>query len=374
MIDWEKIRSYFPATSNYVYLNPAGGSPMPIQAANEGKQFYDEMLSGGDAFWDEWLERQESVRYKLAKFINGEPEEIAFCQNTSHGMSIVASILEGKGDVLTLQDEFPSSTYPWIHKGITVNFVKPEKGVYSIENIKKAVTDKTKILVASYVQYNTGFKMDLEELGNFCKENNLIFVVNATQGMGSMPVDVKKFQADFLVFTALKWTFSGYGIGGIFINKKWFGKIKFPDAGWRSVSEHEVMDNTKLDLKQNASVVELGSMNFPCIFALGGSLDLLSSIGQPAIFERIMELNQYLEKRLIEEKIQINSSLEIKHRSGITVIKTNNAKNIVKELSKMRIIVSARGSGIRVSLHIFNNFKDIDTFVKFLVPILNDVK
>jgi cysteine desulfurase/selenocysteine lyase len=370
MIDWNEVRSYFPVTKKFVYLNPAGGSPMPIQAANEGKRFYDEMLAGGDSFWDEWLERMEQTRAKVADLINAEPAEVGFAQNTSHAMSIVASMLKNEGEVITMHDEFPSSTYPWLQNGVKLHFVKPVNGIYRQEEIEQLITPMTRILVSSYVQYNTGFRQDMEALGHFCKKNNLIFVINATQGMGSMPIDVRKFQADFLVFTGLKWTFAGYGVGGVYINKKWFDKLNFPAAGWRSAKEPELMNNQVLDIKKNASEVELGCMNFPNIFALGGGLDLLKSIGQNIVFERIMELNNYIEKRFDEEKIPIASIRDIKYRSGITIIKNDNATEIVKKLYLKKIFVSARGEGIRISVHIFNNYEDIEKLIAELKAIL----
>ena len=370
MINWNEIRSYFPVTKTFVYLNPAGGSPMPIQAVNEGKRFYDEMLTGGDSYWDEWLERMEQTRIKLADLINAEPVEVAFAQNTSHAMSIVASMLKNEGEVITMYDEFPSSTYPWLQNGVKLHFVNPVNGIYNLEDIERSINPHTRILVTSYVQYNTGFRQDLEALGILCKKKNLIFVINATQGMGSMPIDVRKFQADFLVFTGLKWTFAGYGVGGIYVNKKWFDKLNYPAAGWRSAKNPELMNNQVLDLKKNASEIELGCMNFPNIFALGGGLDLLKSLGQNAVFERIMELNNYIEKRFDEEKIPIASLRDKKYRSGITIVKADNAKEIVTKLYQKKIFVSARGEGIRVSVHIFNNYDDIDKLITELKPLI----
>jgi selenocysteine lyase/cysteine desulfurase len=371
MIDWKEIRRYFPAASNFTYLNPAGGAPMSAQAVAEGKRFYDEMLTGGDTFWDEWLDRKEEVRKKLAKFINADAEEMAFTLNTSHGMSQVAAMLEGRGEVITMHDEFPSSTYPWLHRGFKLNFVKPVDGIYRLKDIENAITPETRILVSSYVQYNSGFRQDLDALGDLCKRKNLIFVVNATQGIGSMPIDVKQTKADFLVFTCLKWTLAGYGIGGLFINKKWFGQIKFPAAGWRSDANPEHMDNQRPNLKTDASETEVGCPHFPCIFALGGALDLLKDIGQEEIFNRILELNSYLEKKLKENNLQIASVLDKTYRSGITVVRINNAKEIVEKLREKKIIVSARGEGIRISVHIFNNFDDIDKLVTELKAIIS---
>ena len=264
-MDWNKVREEFPVCKKYVYLNPAGGSPVSKSAANEGKRFYDEMLEFGDIYWDKWLERTEKVRSQLAGFIGADREEIGFTTNTSHGMNLVAQFLKnivigkGKGEdrekaaaVLTMRDEFPSTTFPWINQKAEIRFVEPENYGYSIENIKKALTPEVKILISSYVQYCTGFRQDLEELGNFCKENNLIFVVNATQALGIFPVDVKKCNIDFLVFTGLKWATAGYGIGGLYVNKKWLTPDNFPFAGWRSVETPGKMDNLALELKNEA--------------------------------------------------------------------------------------------------------------------------
>ena len=327
------------------------------------------MLTGGDTYWDEWLERKEEVRKKLANFLNADTEELAFTLNTSHGMTQVAAMLDGKGEVITMHDEFPSSTFPWLHLGYKLHFVKPVEGIYRLEDIEKAITPETRILVSSYVQYNTGFRQDLEKLSQFCTENNLIFVINATQAIGSMPINLKAIKADFVVFTCLKWTLAGYGIGGLYINKKWLGHHKLPAAGWRSDAHPELMDNQRPNLKTDASETEVGCPHFPCIFALGGALELFNEIGQVNVFNRIMELNSYLEKSLNETNLQVTLILETKHRSGITIIKSNNAKEIVKKLYERKIFVSARGEGIRVSVHIFNNFEDIDQLVTALVEI-----
>ncbi len=197
MVDWNKVREEFPVCKKYVYLNPAGGSPVSQSAASEGKRFYDEMLEFGDTYWEIWLERAENIRADLAKFIGATREEIGFTTNTSHGMNLVAQILKERGTVLTMRDEFPSTTFPWLNQKTEIKFVEPTNNGYSIDSIKKALTPDIKILITSYVQYRTGFRQDLEELGKFCKENNLIFVVNATQALGIFPVDVENATSIF---------------------------------------------------------------------------------------------------------------------------------------------------------------------------------
>ncbi len=369
-IDWDEIRKLFPATETYTYLNAAGGSPLSVNAAAEGKSFYDEMLAHGDLYWEKWLDRTDRTRLKVANFINADPEEIAFTVNTSHGMNIIAEMLRGKGGVVTMEDEFPTSTFPWMHRDYPVHFVRPVEGAYTMENIGSSLRGDPKILVSSYVQYRTGFRQDLVELGALCEEQGLIYVVNATQGIGAMPIDVRKAKIDFLVFTGVKWPMAGYGIGVLYINKKWFDILDIPFAGWQSVVEPESMDNRKMDLKKDASQVEVGCPHFPNIFALGASLDLLDSIGSENIRNRIFELNRYLVERLAELKMGIVTPLEEKHRSGITVIRVPHADEVAEKLFSRNIVVTSRGEGIRISLHVYNNEGDIDTLVTELKDII----
>ncbi len=372
-VNWTKIRKLFPATLKYTFLNAAGGSPLPLSAAKAGKDFYEESLNHGDAYWENWLKRVEKTRKTLARFINADKKEVAFILNTSHGMNLIADILKGKkekGEILTMNDEFPSSTFPWIHKGFKIRFVKPKKNIYTIENIEKHITKSTKIVITSYVQYRTGFRQDLEKLGKFLKARNIIFIVNATQAMGAFPIDVKKSKIDFLTFSCFKWTLSGYGIGGLYINKKWLKKSNIPQAGWLSVKTPENMDNKHIHLRNEASAIEVGCGHFPNIFALGGALELLLKIGKKNIQNRILELNKYLEEKLAELNLKTVTPLDKKHRSGITIVKVKNAQKLVDKLAKQKIMVAARGEGIRISVHIYNNRQDIDKFVKVIKKIL----
>ncbi|MBU2529825.1 MAG: aminotransferase class V-fold PLP-dependent enzyme, partial [Elusimicrobia bacterium] len=203
------------------------------------------------------------------------------------------------------------------------------------------------------------------------RSKNIIFIVNATQAMGAFPIDVKRANIDFLTFSCFKWTLSGYGIGGLYINKKWLKKSNIPQAGWLSVKNPENMDNKHIHLRTEASVIEVGCGHFPNIFALGGALDLLIKIGKKNIQDRILELNKYLEEKLADLNLKTVTPLDKKYRSGITIVKVKNAKKLVEQLAEHKVMVATRGEGIRVSVHIYNNERDIDKFSKVIKNILN---
>lgn len=352
-----------------VYLNAAGGSPMCVDASVEGKRYYDEMLLYGDTCWDEWLNRTESVRDKLAGFVGAQREEITFVSNTSAGMGLSAQLLLGSGKILTMEDEFPSSTIPWLNLGFEIDFVKPEKGIYNLKNIGQSFLPHHKILITSYVQYKTGFRQNIRELGQFCRSKDLIFVVNATQAMGIFPVDVVQDNIDFLVFSGLKWACAGYGASAMYIRKDLLQKLNIPVAGWRSVRSPELMNNRSLDIKPEASALEAGSPSFPAIFTLGGALDLFNAIGKPNCLNRVLYLSRLLEKKLQENHLPVIPVSDEKNRSGIIMMRTENAPLLVKELFKLNIVVSARGEGLRMSVHIYNNEEDIEKLIIALLAL-----
>jgi len=366
-MDWSQIRALFPAAERYTYLNTAAAPPISLLAAREGKRYYDEMAEHADVAWDRWLSQVEEVREKLAKFLHAEPRSIAFTYSTSHGMNLIAGILQHCGDVLCPADEFPSCTLPWLQQRYRVHFVRSRDcGVIDLEDVQRSITAKTRILVASYVQFATGFRQGLVSMGRLCRGRKLIFVVDATQGMGVFPIDVVASNIDFLVFSGYKWAQAGYGVGGLYIAPRFLNTNSLPVAGWWSVRDPEAVINDRLDLKETAAALEVGCPHFAGIFALGGALALFEKIGAVQIEQRIHQLTDYLHQRLDKEGLKIASPRIRDQRSGITIIEMRNAPEVVKSLAEKKIIVSARGKGLRVSVHVFNNFDDIDHLVAAL--------
>src|SRR5207253_2734660 len=363
-MDWSQIRALFPAAERYTYLNTAAATPLSLLAAREGKRYYDEMAEHGDVRWESWLCQAEQIREKLASFINADARAVAFTNSTSHGMNLIAGILDHCGDVLCPADEFPSCTLPWLQQRYRVDFVcSRDRGVIDLDDIQKSITANIRVLVISFVQFATGFRQDLVALGRLCRERNLVSVVDATQGMGVFPIDVVNSGIDFLVFSGYKWAQAGYGVGGLYVAPRFLNPTAFPVAGWWSARDPEAVVNDRLDLKETAAALEVGCPHFAGIFALGAALNLFEEIGKARIEARIHAVTDYLHQRLQAERFNIASPLNREQRSGITIVEMSNAPDVAKHLAERKIIVSARGKGLRVSVHIFNNFDDIDRLI-----------
>jgi cysteine desulfurase / selenocysteine lyase len=383
MPDWVKLRDDFPITKKYAYLANAAIAPIPVPVYNEVSRFYQDVLNHGQTLWEDWEIKMEQTRDISAKFIGADNrEEIAFTHSTSEGMNIIAHMLSDKGIVISNELEFPSSNLPWLNRDKdNVKFVKAkDDNKIQIENIAKMVDDnsKTKTLVTSHVQYSTGFRQDLKELGRLTKQKGLYFVVNPTQSLGALYFDVKDFGIDFMASNGHKWMLSSFGIGAIYMKRKYLRDVenfKPPFFSQFGQKRRENFDNNmKINMSNSATRFELGTPHFPNIVALNAALRYISKIGIKHIEKRILNLTEYLIDNLQNMKLQILSPIEErKYRSGIILFKARNKKpvNIVMELEKRsNIIVSARGKGIRVSAHFYNNEDDIDKLIVSLKRIL----
>ncbi len=374
-IDWQAIRKLFPAVERYTYLNTASGGVMSAYAAEAARRYYDEAHTQADVLWDEWCDRAEQVRHQTARFLNADPDEIAFLPNASLGLNLAAHLFDDHGGVLTTEDEFPSDTLPWLQHNHPVRFIPTNAdGSVSLKTMAEAIDPQSRYLVTSTVQYRTGFRIDLEALGRLCHSRGLTFIVDATQGIGVFPIDVRRQQIDVLVFSGYKWATAGYGIAVLYIRKEHLAGRALPMAGWRSAREPYVLRNDRLDLAAHTTALELGHPLFPGIFALGGALRLFEEIGRERIEARVQTLTAYLHRRLDEHGVTILSTKNPAHQSGITMLRVEHPKQVVDELKAQDIFVAARGQGIRVSVHCYNNHEDVDRFVETLVMFLDPSK
>jgi cysteine desulfurase / selenocysteine lyase len=386
--NWDRLREDFPITKSYTYLANAAITPIPLPVYTEILKFYQGALYHGGTIWSDWIDAMEETRELYSKLIGADSkDEIAFTHSTSEGMNIIAHILSDKGIVISNELEFPSTNLPWINKNSkNIKFLKPDyEGKIPILDIAKMIDKfhgkrgkQVKTILTSHVQFSNGFRQDLEELGKLTQRKDLHLVVNATQSLGAMSLDVKNFNIDFMASNGHKWMLSSFGIGTIYIKRKYLRDKDYFKPTFFSLSGQKKKDNfdnnTILDSSYSATRFELGTPHFQNIVALKAAIKYTSKIGIKQIEKRILGLTNYLIDKLVNIDIEILSPVaEKKYRSGIIVFKPKkeNPSQIVMKLQKMnQIIVSARGKGIRVSPHFYNNEEDIDNLISALVNIL----
>ncbi|MGB9713877.1 MAG: aminotransferase class V-fold PLP-dependent enzyme [Candidatus Bathyarchaeales archaeon] len=369
MEDLEKIREQFPITRNKVFLNHAAHSPLPKSVADAINKYVYESSN----FWETSNEWNDCGKTLFAKLIGAKTEEIALVENTSMGLNIAANVLHySRGaKVVTTDLEYPSVVYPWLRKGlgVKVDYVKSVDGKILLEDVEKAVDDKTVAVAVSHVEYANGFRNDLKALSQIAHEHGAYLIVDAIQSAGAVPIDVKKDGVDFLATACYKWLLSPPGAGYLYVREELIEKFEPPFVGWASVKQ-EIFDTVdfwdiwSLKLADTASRFEMGSPSQISFVGAKEALKMLLNFGVENVEKRIFELTDHLMEVVKGLGLELQTPEERQFRSGIVNFKIDKPLETTKRLAEKGIIVSARAHGIRVSPHFYNTEEEIDRLVE----------
>ena len=364
MKDIIDYRSEFPITRNFSFFNNAAASATPLRVARAVSDLVLQISHESSLHYSEWKKMVERTRSLFAQLINADPSEICFITNTSEGLSTIAGGISWKpGDKIILAvPDFPSNVYPWMNlerMGVEICFFQRNDGRFGIRDVKASLRPGTRLVAVSSTDFITGFRCDLEELGNFCRQEGILLCVDAIQELGAVPVDVKSCGVSFLASGGHKWLLSAMGIGALYISKEVNDLLHPIRVGWKSVENEEDFYHLELKFKADARRFEAGTLNLAGITALGTALEMLLEIGIERIFERICGINDVIASELAKRNVRIISSMEPEHRSAILSFEAEDAGQLFRYLLKKKVLASQRGNALRLSPHFYIDESDI---------------
>jgi selenocysteine lyase/cysteine desulfurase len=355
------------------YFNHAACGPMPRSAVARIKRVADQMAAEGDASWASRLRDADRVRDLGARLIRAATHEIAFAANTSDGLSVAANGLDWQpGDNVVGADcEFPSNVYPWLRLGaLGVDYrLAPERdGRLDIDEILGLVDQRTRVVALSWVQYASGFRIDLARIGEYCRARGVLFVVDAIQGLGALDIDVERDRVDVLSADAHKWLLGPEGVAMLYVSDRVLERIAPVRVGWTSVENFLEFRRGELRYRRGAARFEPGTLNSLGIAGLGGSLELLLSVGTVAIEARIRELTDRIVGGLQACGWRVVSSRRPGEWSGIVAAthESLDPHDVTRRLTARGIHVSARAGRLRISPHFWNTEEEVDRLLAAL--------
>lgn len=371
-----EVRNIFPYLQNeIIYFNHASTGPVSSLVVNRLSSLLKEKSETKMDDYTSFLEVLDETKLLLSDLINCEIERTAFIDNTSNGLNILTQSIEWKsGDRILLNDvEFPANVYPFLNLkrfGVQIDFVKSENGIVTAEQIINSIKPGTKLVSVSFVQFISGYKIDLEKIGNYCRAKNIIFSVDGIQGIGGLRIDVKKFKIDFLSCGTQKWLLGMQGLAFIYIDEDFQKKIIPSNVGWLSVENAWNLLDYKMDLKKSANVFQGGTLNSFGIYAFNTSLKLFNDFGFDNIENEIISNSKYFINKL--KKIGLDCVLvkcTDQELAGIVTIKPKDAEQIFKVLGQKKIFCSLREGFLRFAPHFYNTHHEIDIVVEELQKI-----
>lgn len=361
-------RSHFPQRTNFIYLNHAAVAPWPKRTAEAVARFANENVQCGSWNYRQWEATEHRLRQRLQRLINADsPDDIALLKNTSEALSFVAYGLDWvPGDnIVTCAEEFPSNRWVWNSlerfgvetrlAGIT-GCEDPETALFDL------VDERTRLLSTSAVQYGSGLRMDLDRIGAFCRNNGILFCIDAIQQLGALSFDVQQCQADFVAADGHKWMLGPEGIGLFWVRPELREQLRLVEVGWHSAAK--IVDYAQLDweLAPSARRFECGSPNMLGIHALEASLSLIEEVGMTTISDNISR-NIALLIDLISNKkgFTLVTPDETKRRSGIVTFRHRRLSpgHICGHLKEHGVLAAPRGGGVRLSPHFYNSESEL---------------
>ncbi|RZJ87083.1 MAG: aminotransferase class V-fold PLP-dependent enzyme, partial [Chryseobacterium sp.] len=301
----EQIRAQTKGCSARIHFNNAGASMPPDVVVDTVVDYLrEEAEAGGYETEAKHMERINGVYDNIARLINADSEEIAIFENASAAWGTAFKGLSfKKGDeIITSEMEYVTNLIGFVdiqRQGDVIVKVIPndQQGDFSVEALEKAITTRTKLIAVTHVSSSGGSILPVEEIGEIAEKNGILYLVDACQSAGQIPLDVKRIKCDMLSATGRKYLRAPRGTGFLFVKKSSQDKIKpvlldFLAAGNVSL--------TGYSLRQDARRFELYEKNRALTLGLGKAVEYALNIGLEKIWHRIMELSELMRRELSE--------------------------------------------------------------------------
>ncbi len=369
----------FPLAPSICYLNHAAVGPWPLRTHHRITAFTKENLTYGAQFYPQWIEIENSLREQCKTLLNADSsDDIALVKNTSEAISMVAHGLSWhNGDnVVIPANEFPSNRIVWeslAKYGVEVRQVDTR----STDDPEQALIDQfdtnTRLLSVSSVQYDTGLRLDLTRLGDHCKQNNVLYCVDAIQSLGVVALDVNEIQADFVMADGHKWLLAPEGLAIFYSRPAAREQLTLHEYGWHMVEKLYDFDSPTWSIAASARRFECGSPNMLGIHALDASLSIFNDMGMPSISRNIFNNTSYLIDILNNiEGINVLTPQEQSRHAGIVTFRLlhNDPQAVYEKLMKRGVICALRGGGIRFSPHFYTTTDVLDRAIDILKEAL----
>ncbi|PAV24918.1 selenocysteine lyase/cysteine desulfurase [Tamilnaduibacter salinus] len=374
-----ELEREFPQDPDLAYLNHAAVAPWPERAAERVAAFARENATQGASAYPRWLTVEQSLRRNLAALLNAPSvEDIALVKNTSEALSFVAQGLDWKAgdEIVTTDQEFPSNRIVWealADRGVAVRTVPMTPAEGAEQRLAEAMTERTRLLAVSSVQYGTGLTLDLYKLGAQCRERGILFCVDAIQSLGAQPLDVQGMAIDFTMADGHKWLLGPEGLGVFYVRPDLRDRLRVIEHGWHMVANRGDFDQKDWTLSPDATRFECGSPNLLAAHALEASTGLLLEVGMSAVQQAIDERIQWLAAELHKRPgVNLITSMAPGRRSGILTFRMDgqDSQRLYRALMDQHVICAGRGGGVRFSPHFYTPWASLELALKRLDELI----
>jgi cysteine desulfurase / selenocysteine lyase len=371
-------RREYAGLANCTYLNQASLGLIPRISLEASTRFLTEVAQHGNLRLSDQAEAEilDTLRAAAAELLGAPVASVAVVGGASEGLGQLAAMLSDPGgEVILVPSDFPSVTYPWLaaheRSGMRIRWVPDVAAKGLTQSLVDAISERTTVLCVSAVQFSTGTQVDVEALVARARNAGARVVVDVTQMAGAVPVTMNAWGADALVCSGYKWLSAPGGVALLAVTEDLATAIP-PLVGWKGSATPFDFKPQELSLAGDARRFEL-STSYSAAAGLLASIKLLTGLGLNLIREHADRLAASLVKRAAPVGWTPYRPLSDPSATG-HIVSLRHPTAEVEEVQaalahEHRIITSARGGGIRVSLHVYNSDDDVRALTEALASI-----
>ena len=373
-------REEFPVTREKVWFDTATYGPLSVSNVRAQTKLLEGMMLGADPpGLGHWWDGANEVRGKVGQFIGCDPTDIALLRSTGEGISLVSLGLDWRpGDEVVLYDqEFPSDVYPFLaleKKGVKVVFVADRgRHRFDADDVADVMSDRTRVVCISLVNCYHGFRAPVEQIAELCRRRGCLFLVDAVQGAGVLPISVGSFGADLVTAHGYKSMCAGYGISFCYVSPQLRESLEVVAPGWKNIEDAPVISKQldyNLRYADSARRFEPTVQNLAGMYGLGASIDVFAAAGPDQIADWVLSLTRALAEALDGNGYRVVSSSRPGEMSSIisAEVPGGDPVPVHRRLAEQKIKCAVRDGRLRFSCHLFNNREDIERLIAALPP------
>ncbi len=366
----------FPWTAEATYLNNAAVGPIP-ERTRRALDAFNARRAVPFRLPDRELEGiLAAARAAAASLIHADPGEIALAANTSAGLNLAATALPlGAGDVVLVSDrEFPANVYPWLllrRRGVETELAPCGPDGWPDEDylVERLGDPRVRALAVSFVQFSNGYRADLARLGAACRAHGAYLVVDAIQGLGHSPLDVRDTPVDVLACGGQKWLLSPWGSGFVYVRRALVPALEPAVTGWMAFEGTD--DFTRLTeynptFRSDARRFEMITLAFQDFHGMTTSLGLLDELGVARIAAHTRALHEPVLRWADAGGARVVSPRDEAHRSAILCVAPPDPPTAFRALKRAGVVCSLREGAIRLAPHAYNTTEEMERVVAVL--------
>jgi cysteine desulfurase/selenocysteine lyase len=371
----ELRRTEFPWTDTTIYLNHASVGPLPERTLVVLEAFNRKRAAPFQLPDRDLIATMAESRRLAAELIAASPEEIALAINTGFGLSLAARALPLRaGDIVLASDrEFPANVYPWMllkDKGVTLELAPTTAEGWPDEAylLERLADPRVRVLTVSLVQFSNGYTVDLARLSAATRAAGVYLVVDAIQGLGQVPVNVRETPVDLLACGAQKWLLSPWGSGFVYVRRELIRELQPAITGWMAfegTDDFSRLTQYNDSLRGDARRFELITLPYQDFAGMNASLGLLLELGPGRIQQHLRALHEPVLTWAARSGTRVVSPSGPRG-SGILCVCPHDVGSAYRALKAAHVVCSMREGALRLSPHLYNTRAEMERVVEVL--------